>query len=112
MLQDDEHEQEPERRGWHDEEINRCQTAQMVSQECAPSLRRRHGMAHHVLRHSRLTDLDTQLEQLAMDPRRAPQGVLSAYAPNQVPDFLLVPLAAPVRAGVMSKTRMPGSPVG
>ena len=31
MLQDNEHEQDPERRGWHDEEVNLCQAFHMVS---------------------------------------------------------------------------------
>ena len=86
MLQDNEHEQDPERRGWHDEEVNRCEAFQMVSQEGAPSRRRRPGTVDHVLRNGRLTDLDAQLEQLAVDPRRTPQDVVSADAPDKVLD--------------------------
>ena len=86
MLQNDEHEQDPERRGWHDKEINRCQTFQVVSQECQPSLRWRLGMSHHVLRNGCLTGLDTQLEQLAVDPWRTPQDVVSADALDQALD--------------------------
>jgi hypothetical protein len=70
MLQDNEHEQDPERNGRHDEEVNRCQAFQMVPQEGAPGRRRRLGTVDHVLRNGRLTDLDAQLEQLAVDPRR------------------------------------------
>ena len=43
-------------------------------------------MAHHVLRNSCLTDFNTELEQLAMDPRRAPQDVVAADALDQVLD--------------------------
>jgi len=47
---------------------------------------RRLERAHHVLRNGRLTDLDAQLEQLTVDPRRTPQDVVSADALDKVLD--------------------------
>jgi len=36
-----------------------------------------------------LTDLDAELEQLAMDPRRTPERVGAAHLPNQVTNLAL-----------------------
>ena len=43
-----------------------------------PSLRRRSTSLDHVLRDARLSDLETELEQLAMDARRE-DGVLGTH---------------------------------
>ena len=37
----------------------------------------------HVLRDARLSDLKAELEQLAMDARRAPQRIFNAHPPDQ-----------------------------
>jgi hypothetical protein len=36
-----------------------------------------------------LADLDAELEQLAMNPRRTPERVGTAHLPNQVPNLAL-----------------------
>src|SRR5205823_5373413 len=37
----------------------------------------------HVLRHARLSDLEAELEQLAMNARRTPQRIFGAHPPDQ-----------------------------
>jgi len=55
----------------------------VVFEERPPRLRRRLAAAHQVLAHAGLADVDTELEQLAMNPRRAPKWVLAAHGANQ-----------------------------
>ena len=49
----------------------------VVTQE-RPSLGRRSTSPHHLLRDAGLTDLEAELEQLAMNARRAPQRIFRA----------------------------------
>ena len=44
--------------------------------------------AHQVLAHAGFTDVDAQLQQLAVNPRSAPQWVLTAHGANQLAHFL------------------------
>ena len=41
----------------------------------------------HVLCHGGLADIDAELEQFAMDPRRSPQRIGNAHLADQFPDF-------------------------
>ena len=50
----------------------------MILQKCAPRLRRRLAVAHHVFADAALADVDAELEQLTVDPRCTPTGILSA----------------------------------
>jgi hypothetical protein len=54
------------------------QNAQLSLTKQPPSLRRRSTSLDHVLRDARLSDLETELEQLAMDARRK-DGVLGTH---------------------------------
>jgi hypothetical protein len=47
----------------------------MIAEEGLPALGRRTSSPGHVLGDAGLTDLDAQLEQLAMDPRRSHSGL-------------------------------------
>ena len=58
----------------------------MIRQERAPCLRRRRAPAPNLFRHGRLTNVDTQLQQFAMNPRRAPARVRLRHRANQRPD--------------------------
>jgi hypothetical protein len=49
----------------------------VIPQEGAPGRGRRTSSSHHILGDRSLTDLDAELEQLAMDPRRTPEGGLA-----------------------------------
>jgi hypothetical protein len=48
----------------------------------------------HVIGDGRLRDLDAELEPLAMDPRRTPNGIGSAHLPDQVSKVLRDPRPA------------------
>jgi hypothetical protein len=73
VAQDDQDEQHLERGGRNREEVQRDRLFGMIQQKCASALRRWAAALHHVLGHVRLRDLNPEHEQLAMDPRRAPE---------------------------------------
>ncbi len=52
-----------------------------------PPLRWRASSPRHILRHARLSDIDAELEQFSMDPRRAPQRIGNAYLADQPTDL-------------------------
>src|SRR4051794_10446121 len=56
----------------------------MIFEERPPSLRRRSPMADPIFAHARFADVDAELEQLAVDPRGAPQWILSAHPADQI----------------------------
>jgi len=62
----------------HREEDDGDQLLSMILQKCAPRLRRRLAVAHHVFADAALADVDAELEQLTVDPRCTPTGILSA----------------------------------
>jgi len=49
VHEDDEHEERPERDGWHDEEVDGHDLIRVVREERSPCLRRWTGMSPHVL---------------------------------------------------------------
>ena len=49
--------------------------ASVVAEECPPALGRRVSSPDHVLGHARLSDIDAELEEFSMDPRRSPQRI-------------------------------------
>jgi hypothetical protein len=55
----------------------------MASQEGAPSLGRPSASLDHVLRDAGLSDLEAELEQLAVDARRSPQRIFRAHLSDQ-----------------------------
>jgi hypothetical protein len=59
----------------------------MVAKKGLPSLRRRASLAGHILGDAGLADLDAELEQSAMDPRRSPQRIGNAHLADQTPYF-------------------------
>src|SRR5665213_2062590 len=73
--------------GRDSEEIHRGDAVGMITQEGLPALRRRSPPLRHILRHARLPDIDTELEELAMDPRSTPEWVGQAHLVDQPPDL-------------------------
>ena len=69
-------------------EIDGHQLLDMIFQEGAPSLRRRLTAAHHVFAYAGLPEVDAEFEQLAVDARRTPSGILSAHPADQVANFV------------------------
>src|ERR1035441_9777206 len=56
----------------HDEQIHRRDAVGMVMKKRLPTLRRWPSSLDHILGHTRLADIDAELEQLSMDIGRAP----------------------------------------
>ncbi len=55
----------------HDEHIHRSDPTSVIVQERLPTLRRWFSSFDHILGHARLSDIDAELEQLSVDPRRS-----------------------------------------
>lgn len=68
------------------EEVDRGDLADVVLQERSPILRRRLGLADHVLGHRGLGHDVAQESQLGLNTRGTPSGVLLAHAMNQIAD--------------------------
>ena len=87
--QNDHHVEQPKRDRRLDEHVYGRDSLGLISQEGPPVLRRCSPPSHDVLRDGRLADLDAELEKLAVDPRRTPEGVGAAHLPNQVTNLAL-----------------------
>ena len=64
-----------EHHGGHGEEVHGDEGLDVIGQEGVPGLRRGLPMAHQILGHRRLRDLDAQLPEFPVNPRRTPEGV-------------------------------------
>src|SRR5215467_4208523 len=64
----------------------------------APSLGRRSTSLHHIFRDAGLSDLEAELEQLAMNARRTPQRIFRAHPTDQRAQFRIDPRSASKRA--------------
>lgn len=82
VRQNDHHVKQPKRCGRDNEQIYRIDAFGVIAQEAAPGRGRRTSSSHHVLRDGRLADLNTELEQLAVDLGRTPERVDAANPPN------------------------------
>src|ERR1700757_3649198 len=76
----------------HDEHIHRSDPISVIAEECPPALRRRVSSPDHVLGHAGLSDIDAELEELSMDPRR-PSGP-GDFHPESLTDSGLDTLAS------------------
>src|SRR5258708_39631693 len=68
----------------HDEQIHRRDAVGMVAKKSLPALRRWPSSLHHILGHARLADIDAELKQLSVDPRRSPQRVGDAHLADKL----------------------------
>ena len=87
--QNDHYIKQPKRRRCHDEHIDRSDAGGLIAQKAAPGRRRRTSSSHHVLGDCRLAGLDAELEQLAVDPGRAPERVGAAHLADQLANFAI-----------------------
>ena len=87
MCQDHKHKQEATRRGRHDEEVGGDDLPDVVRKERAPRLRRRRGRSRHVLGNRCLRDVETELQEFAVNSRCALEWILVRHSPNQAPHF-------------------------
>src|SRR6187200_3055545 len=70
----------------------------LVPQKIVPALRGRAVAPRHVSGHRSLRHVESQFEQFAMDPRRAPQKILPAHPNDKVTDLALDPRPSPTPA--------------
>jgi hypothetical protein len=55
-----------------------------MAEECPPALGRRIASPDHVLGHAGLSDIDAELEEFSMDPRRSPQRIGKAHLADKL----------------------------
>ena len=72
--QNDHHVKQPKRHRCHNEHIDRSDALGVIAQEAAPGWGRRTSPSDHILSDRSPADLDSQLEQFAMDPRCTPRA--------------------------------------
>src|SRR6266568_5533984 len=80
---DDEDIEQIEPNGRNNEQVHGADVRCVVTQEGPPSLARGAASLDHVLRDARLSDLETELEQLTMDAWCSPQRIFRAHLPDQ-----------------------------
>src|SRR6202142_673870 len=68
---------------WNNEQIHGGNVRRVVTQEGSPSLAGRPPSFNHVLGDARLRDFKPELEQFAVDARRAPKRIFDAHPPDQ-----------------------------
>ena len=76
----------------HDEQIHRRDAVGMIADEGVPALGRRPSTPDHILGHAGLTDIDAELEKLAVDAWR-PSGP-GDFHPESLTDSGLDTLAS------------------
>src|ERR1700756_5541376 len=64
-------------------EVDRRDAVDVIAEKRPPALRRWRRVAAYVPSDRRLRDLEAELEQLTMNPRRAPQRVRTAHLANE-----------------------------
>src|SRR5260370_15728845 len=89
MAKDDHNIEEAEADRRRHEQIHRGDAGGMVAQKGLPALARRSPTSPHVLRHCPLRDLDAELEQLAMNARRALQRIGKPHLANKIAQVAL-----------------------
>jgi hypothetical protein len=81
--------QQFEANGRDNEQVHGGNILGMITQKDAPRLAWRPAPLDHVFGDTRLRDLKTELEQLAVDAWRSPKWVLDAHPPDQRAQFRL-----------------------
>src|SRR5258707_12285904 len=68
----------------HDEHIHRSDPISVIADECPPALGWQISSPDHVLGHAGLSDIDAELEEFAMNPRRSPQRIGNAHLADKL----------------------------
>ena len=84
MPQDQKGIQRSKRNRGDDKQVYRRDTVGMIAKEGLPALRRWPPFPGHVFCNRGLADIDSKLEQFAVNPRRSPQEVGEAHLENEV----------------------------
>src|SRR6202023_1188812 len=91
---DDERIEQVETDSWNNEQVHGGNVRRVVTQEGSPALAGWPPSFDHILGDARLRDLKPELEQFAVDARRAPKRIFDAHPPDQCAQ-LLVDLRSP-----------------
>src|ERR1700716_2768472 len=75
--------EQPKRDCRDDEQIHRRDAVGMIIEKCFPTLGRRPSTPGHILGYAGLTDIDAELEKLAVDARRAREWICDAHLADQ-----------------------------
>jgi hypothetical protein len=86
VLQDQQSMQQPKRHCRHYEQVDRGNAVGTIVKEGLPALRGWPPLGH-VFCHRGLADLDAELEQFAVDARRAPVRIGDAHFADQLANF-------------------------
>ena len=84
MPHDQQSIEQAKRDRWNDKQIHRGDPVGMIMKERLPTLRRWRSSFDYIFGHARLADIDSELEQLSVDPRRSPQRVGDAQLADQL----------------------------
>src|SRR6202007_2846808 len=68
----------------YDEQIHRGDAVGMIAKERPPALGWRISSPGRVLGHAGLSDIDAELEEFSMDPRRSPQRIGNAHLADKL----------------------------
>jgi hypothetical protein len=85
--EDDEDEEDAEASGRDGEEVDRDQVADVVSEERPPGLRGAGAALGHEAGYGALADVDTELQELAVDARGTPQRIRCGHRPDERGDL-------------------------
>ncbi len=84
MQQDHEDVEHSKGRSGHDEEVDRDEVADVVLEERAPSLRGWFRPTRNEPGHGALRDVEAELEQLAVNARRAPERIRERHGAHEI----------------------------
>ena len=87
MGKHNENEQDTEANGGHGEEVDRDEVADVIGEERPPGLRGLGTTLRHEAGDGALGDVDAELEKLAVDARRTPQGIGRGHLPDECGDL-------------------------
>jgi len=101
VADDEETVENPKCKGWHREEVHRCDGFSVIPQKGEPSLGWLgifRGSAHPA-GDSSLGDVETQHQEFAVDARRPPGRILAHHPKDEIPHLLRNPSSADHPAG-------------
>src|SRR6267378_2797697 len=84
MQQDHEHVEHAKGSGRHDEEVDGDEVGEVVLEERAPSLRWRFRAMRHEPGDASLRDVESELEQFAVDAWRVPEGIRERHGAHEI----------------------------
>src|SRR5262245_39141579 len=87
VSEGDKDEEDPELSGWHGEEVDRDQVADMVGEEGPPGLRGAGVPLRHAPGDGPLGDIDAEVEEFTVYAWSTPQGIRRGHLPDEGGDL-------------------------